>query len=299
MRAIPAFACVPEGSIDPDNLPYDQIWYKTIDDMPFHVDMKGNNVLSHVFQDGWWIITCDAPIKKIPDSAFYGYGLKEIHFPDCVEEIGNSVFYAADITTFRTPAAWKEAGIYLFTYCDKLTSFTGKWASSDGRAVILGDGKMVACIDDSKGGVLQIPSGAKILKEELFASGHLSAREVKIPEGVEIIEPYCFRDNPTLEKVQLPGSLTDVQYNAFARCKGLESFSGDCPLIVDNCALIKRSGEMVAFAGKGKTEYRIPEGVTCIGHLHARPRRACPMGIPIVMTGFGLIDVGIGDDGIA
>ena len=263
MRAVPAFACVPAGGIDPDNLPYNQIWYKTNGSFVFLPELGENIIVSNEYADGWGVITCKDPILFVPEYAFYGEGLTEIHLPDCVESIESRAFANTRITTFRTPAAWKKAGSGIFMECKNLTGFTGPRASADGRAVILENGYMVACVDDSKGGVLQIPAGAKILQMDLFYNGGLSASGIVIPEGVETIEGSCFRRNPSLKTVHLPGSVTEVQGFAFADCD-LDAFTGDSELIQDGRALVDRKGYLTAVALRGLTEYRVPEGVTFI-----------------------------------
>ena len=49
-----------------------------------------------------------------------------------------------------------------------------------------------------------------------------SETDVKVPDGVEIIGEGAFKGNATVETVSLPGTVTEIQNEAFAKCTALK-----------------------------------------------------------------------------
>ncbi len=75
---------------------------------------------------------------------------------------------------------------------------------------------------------------------KIWYIGDNTIEEVIIPEGVEKIGPYAFANLTKLRKVQLPSTLTTIDYGAFFGCSSLTSVSG-----IGNVKFINQN----AFAG--------------------------------------------------
>lgn len=67
---------------------------------------------------------------------------------------------------------------------------------------------------------ITLPVGLKEIQNNAFEGAHLS--EIELPEGLETLPPFCFKDCEALTKVTLPTTLTTIEYEAFANC-GLTS----------------------------------------------------------------------------
>ena len=121
------------------------------------------------------------PITAIPAGAFAGKTtLASIEIPDSVESIG-----AAD-----------NSHINPFYGCSGLTTFTGKFASADGKALI------------SDGGVL-------------LAVAPAGLDSYTVMEGITTIGGAAFR-NCSIPTITLPSTLTKIEWQAFQNCGAYE-----------------------------------------------------------------------------
>ena len=260
-RAIPCFECVGTGEIDTDNLPYNQIWYATSTGRTISVSTSRFNagLVSNVYENGWGILTFDAPVTELGAYALYNSLLTDVILPNCVESLGNYALAGSDFSAFRTPDALKTVGRLAFQNC-RSTVFSGKWATEDGKAVILEDGTMVAYADGSTEETLEIPyDGVLSLQEYLFYYRD-NLRSAILPEGLTSVGAYCFYGTG-LETIYIPDSVESIGSRAFAGCTSLREFTGPNEMILDGRALAK-NGSMFAYAGKGMAEYVIPDEVT-------------------------------------
>ena len=265
-RSIPVFECVGTGEIDTDSVPYNQIWYVTENDVKVVLPDSYFDVpiVSITYENGMGKITFAGPVTEVKSYAFSYKGFTEIHLPDCVTTLGDHAFYNSSITSFRTPESLEKIYYSPFYGCDRLSRFYGKWASEDGRFIILDGGKLAASAPGAMQGVVQIPEGTRSL--EGYACIYCDAvQKVIIPEGVESIGNYCFADCYSLETVSLPASLTKIGESLFEGCNNLTKLEGDCDMIWDDgLLLVDSSGEIITFIGKDVEDYVIPEGVTSI-----------------------------------
>ena len=143
-----------------------EIWYTSTDGKvvtPYKADAFGANIISNEYKNGLGIITFDGDVKSIGGiNAFYGcHSLTSITIPNSVTIIGvgafqncsrltgitipNSVTKIGDeafvscysLTSVTIPDSVTEIGKSAFQNCDRLTSFYGKFASKDGRCLII------------------------------------------------------------------------------------------------------------------------------------------------------------------
>lgn len=244
LRAIPTFECTTSGTIDPDSIPSNQIWYKTTYDSELWLGDDSyfdKTLISNEFINGWYIATFDGPLKRVGTNDGYAslfWLASEVRLPDTVEEIGNGTFQCPYLKSFRTPDNLKKVGYSPFQACQSLERIYGKWASGDEKALVLEDGSLVA-----------------------YALASLDA-ELVIPEGVKKIVGGTFSGRTSLESVTLPSSLEDMEEDVFYGCPNLREFKGESALIYDAQTLVSKNKTLIAFAGKGVVDYAIPSGVS-------------------------------------
>ena len=203
---------------------------------PYNSSAFGATILSNTYKDGVGVIEFNAPITMIGYKAFYNcYSLTSVTIPDSVTTIGSSAF----------------------SWCSSLQEFNGKFASEDGRCLIVD-------------GVLNS-----------FAIG-CGATEYAIPDGVTTIGGYAFEYCRSLTSVTIPDSVTTIGESAFAWCSGLTSVTiGDSVTTIGDYAfqgcdsLISVTiGDNVTTIGYGAfyycsslTSVTIPDSVTTIREL--------------------------------
>jgi len=183
------------------SIPNNQIWYTSTNGAvvkPYATDVFGANIVSNTYENGQGVIKFDAPVTLIGEAAFcYCETLKSITIPDSVTEIG------------------KEA----FTVCTSLTMFYGKFASKDGRCLIV-DGVLnsfaIGC------GVTEyvIPDSVTSIGYCAFY-GCTSLKSVTIPDGVIEIGEGAFVGLISLTSVTIPKSVTKIGWQAFQDCTSI------------------------------------------------------------------------------
>ena len=165
-------------------------------DIPDGVTTIGENAFDHDF----CLEKLGIPnsVDEIGDSAFFlCMNLKNIVIPPKVTIINSGTFsYCRSITSITIPDNVTTISTYAFDGCTSLAEFRGKFASDDGRCLIV-DGVLRA-----------------------FAPAGLA--KYTTPYGVTSIGDYAFFDCSSIESVNISEGVTSIGYDAFA-CSGLVS----------------------------------------------------------------------------
>lgn len=267
IRYIAPFVCNPTGEVDPDDIPYNQIWYFSDDDRPYNPasDAFDRTLVSNTFVDGKYILEFDGAVTEVKEWAFYSeYSITDVILPNSVKKIERYAFAATMIHSFRTPDQLESVEAGAFTYCNALEGFIGKWASSDGKGIVLRDGTLVAYLFSGEN--LVVPEGAIKLASNLFSNNN-DLRHVTLSDGVQEIGDWCFAYCDNLETVYFPESVRYVNTRAFYLCKGLRKFEGNNAMLLSDRCLVNSSGTVIACATKGIEDFVFPEGVVSIDYF--------------------------------
>ena len=223
-------------------IPNNQIWYTSTDGkIVFPHDPQAFNVAieSYKSYNGYFIITFKGDLTEIGGGAFWSCDrLESVILPNSLTTIGRGAFYV----------------------CSDLKEFKGKYASKDGRCLIV-DGTLNSF---APAGLTEytIPDIVTTIGNQAFASCS-SLTSVTIPDGVTTIEGNAFSGCSSLTSVTIPDSVTTIEGNVFGHCSSLTEFRGKYASEDGRCLII--DGTLISFAPAGLAEYNIPDSVTTIG----------------------------------
>lgn len=273
---------------------------------------------------GEGVITFDGDVTSIGNRAFSGCkGLTSITIPDSVTTIGNGAFSnctsltsitipdgvteigynafsgCSSLTSVTIPNGVTKIGFSAFTHCSSLKAFKGKYASSDGRCLVV-DGILnsfapagltsysipsgVTTISEAfkycdalisltiGNDVTEISSkafqGNKSLKSVTIESGEIgnnafnncsSLTSVTIGNKVTSFGGGVFSDCVALTSITISDSVTTIGDEVFRGCSSLKEIKGKYASIDGRCLII--DGVLKAFAPAELTSYTIPDGV--------------------------------------
>lgn len=170
--------------------------------------------------------------------AFYNcVNLGSITIPNGVISIGQEAFYGCkSLESITIPNNIASIGQMAFRECCNLKEFKGRFASDDGRCIII-NGELKA-----------------------FAPAGLTS--YTIPDDVSLISHRVFGFS-NLEIITIPNCVKEICGSAFSDCCKLKEFKGRFASDDGRCIII--DGELKAFAPAGLTAYNIPNNVTSVG----------------------------------
>lgn len=241
-------------------------------------DWGGAQIVSNTYENGQGVITFDGEVTKIgPDAFLMCQALTNITIPESVTEIGFDAFasctslqsisipesvtligeYAffgcSSLTSITIPEGVTSIGDGAFGNCSNLYNFNGKFATTDGKALIA-ENRLIAFAPFEMTSYT-IPEGIISIGNNTFDNCGLIS--INIPNGVISIGLRTFRRCHSLTTINIPESVTSIEDGVFGDCRSLSSINipKDVTSIGDS-----------AFAGCISLAYiNIPEGVTSIG----------------------------------
>ncbi|MBO5900925.1 MAG: leucine-rich repeat domain-containing protein [Alistipes sp.] len=250
-------------------------------------------------------ITIPNSVTSIGRHAFYGCSsLTSITIPNSVTSIEWDAFRScSNLTSITIPNSVTSIGQVALDGCNSLKSFNGKFASEDGRCLII-DGELIAF---APAGLTSytIPNSVTSIGKWAFG-GCSSIKSITIPNSVTRIGEYAFCDCTSLTSITIGNGVKGIGYAAFKDCSSLKSVkvaNKDCydyfkklgvsditfavstleeyeeaqklgatKLAIDSNSkyaskdglCLIDNGKLILFIGKDLTEYTIPESVTSI-----------------------------------
>ena len=197
-------------------------------------------------------------IKKIKDNAFAGTKtIKNVTLPDSVETIGRCAFNECmELESVNIPSSVKTIGENAFAGCTGLLKVLFSEGVTDiGAAAFYRCGLIRVTLPDSVKSIgegifsenrrlkyCKLPKGITAIPDRAFsyctvleeleipvtvskigvgAFGFSGLKEIRIPEGVTVIEASAFAGCSELERVYLPDSLITIKEAAFYNCPNL------------------------------------------------------------------------------
>lgn len=168
--------------------------------------------------------------------------LREVNFGpnSSLREIGGCAFLnCANLTVVELPQSLETfTSASIFVGCSSLTEFRGKFATSDGLALIDEEGVMWA-----------------------FACGS-GVSDYAIPEGVVEVRSGVFMYCDTLCSLTIPKSVKRFAEANFNGCDNLVQFKGKFASKDGRCLIWRK--RLLAVLLNGLTDYSIPQGVKYI-----------------------------------
>ena len=199
------------------------------------------NIVSNTYKDGEGVIVFDRELVEIGEEAFYDCtSLTSITIPDSVTSIGDSAFaYCTSLESVTIPNRVTSIGAYAFVATNltsvtipdrvteigvlafagyQLTEFKGKYASEDGRCLVV-DGVLNSF---APAGLTEytIPEGVTSIGREAL-SCQPDLRSITIPDGVTTIGDMAFGACTSLTSITIPESVTKIGSYAFKDCTSL------------------------------------------------------------------------------
>lgn len=161
-----------------------------------------------------------------------------------------------NLTNIAIPDGIAEMGVGVFIECQNLTAFEGKFASADGRCIVM-DGVLKSFAPHELS-AYTVPDGVAVIGSGVFFNCSL-LESVVLPEDVTVIEESAFLDCMHLSSISLPAGVTSIGNFAFSGCSNLTSIT-----IPDGVTEINHH----AFADCMRlSSVTLPVGVTSIGEF--------------------------------
>lgn len=179
-------------------------------------------------------ITFSKSVKEIKELAFTGCTrLTNITLPDNITHIRYWAFSdCTSLTEITIPESLSIIDRGVFEYCESLTQFKGKYASEDGRCLIV-NGTLKAFAPNGINEYI-IPEGVNRIEHDAF-KGCEKLSNITLAKTVASIGKYAFFNCKGLTSVVIPNGVVELEELAFHQCFNLSMIS--IPKSVNKLAL--------------------------------------------------------------
>lgn len=206
------------------------------------------------------VLILPGSVRTIGYSAIEDTGIVDMIVPEGVETIRDWAFREnANLRTITLPSTLSSIGSNVVGMCDNLEEFRGKYASSDGKGLVV-NGELVSFA--RKGiSVYTTPPEVTVIGADLFWDDDFLT-DVTISEGVKEIKRGAFYACDNLESIYFPSTLETVGSRILSSA-ALATIRGPLASKDGKCFIFK--GKLISVATTGMSEYTVPEGVSEIG----------------------------------
>ena len=163
-------------------------------------------------------IVLSEALESIPSNCFDQSGLTEINIPEGVTTIGASAFNTnASLTTVALPSTMEEIASGAFSGCSSLTDVYYAGTQAQAEEILIGTNNTYLssatwhCTGNTEppeppqpDPILTLPSFLTTIESEAFSG--VAAKEIIIPDSVDVIESYAFANCNNLEMSYFEGS---------------------------------------------------------------------------------------------
>lgn len=283
-----------------------EIWYTSTDGKvvtPNRTNAFGANIVSNTYENCKGVIKFDAPVTWIGNVAFYNCSnIATVTIGDSITTIGDHAFSGcSSLTSVTIGDSVTTIGSYAFDGCSSLTSvtipdsvtsivgspffncsslqeFSGKFASEDGRCLVI-NGVLRSFAPAGITGYT-IPDSVTTIGDHAFYNCS-NLTSITIGDSVTTIRDGAFYECGSLTSVTIGDSVTEIGDYAFFGCSSLTSLTvGDSVTTIGEGAFCHCSSltsitipDSVTTIGEGAFMYctsltgvTIPDGVTTIGY---------------------------------
>ncbi len=170
-------------------------------------------------------IVIPATVSEIKEYAFSDCtNLSSLNIENGVKKIGEYAFQKSILTSLNIPASVNSISSTSFIDYQDLKTVTvdvnnNHYRSVNNEIIEIENSKLVFGMTKVQNDkvVAIIPDDIKIIDSYAFANQNLNI--IEIPEGVTTVGEYAFYNNPDLEKVYVPKSVTNYATNCVAKAK--------------------------------------------------------------------------------
>ena len=171
-------------------------------------------------------------VKTINACAFFDCGIRSMNLPEGLETIVSSAFTnCPNLESVNIPQSvtsiGADGGMSIpanpFRICKALTTFSGKYATPDGKALIVDDYLLSFATGGMDNAGYAVPSNVKHIGFEAFEDATIGS--IILPEGLKTIYDYAFNYCTNLTSVTIPSTVDDIYHCAFWSCYSLQSIT--------------------------------------------------------------------------
>lgn len=173
----------------------------------------------------------NSQLTTIGNFVFRGSDITSVDLPDSVTKIGGRVFEACtNLSSVTIPAGAEFTATPVFGATYQQFSYKGEVVFAEGSKYRYIDG--VLCDDDTAIEIREeqknivIPEGIKYINEgfRIYDTVQYTSiiESIALPDSLESIGAYAFRDCKALEEIVIPENVTEIGTGAFTSCTSLE-----------------------------------------------------------------------------